>query len=199
MASRLTNDIRTAITTAALAHRFADEVKALIDAKAEFAISVWEDLYRKSDRQKMEDLPAGWLVETDNIAVQLGGSYSRLYFTGYTYGTFTKATKHRRDDRRRVLSKHDGKCAKIYPHDHKLTSAYSALEARETDLKAAYETASRQMGAALGAVTTVKILIETWPEIAPFASRHETDKPNLPALPTDQLNKILDLPVAEAA
>jgi len=50
MSTRLTISIREEISKAALAHRFADDVKALIDAKAEFAAAVYADLYSKADR-----------------------------------------------------------------------------------------------------------------------------------------------------
>ena len=199
MSTRLTNDIREAITKAALAHRFADDVKALIDAKAEFATSVWEDLYKKADRQKMAELPEGWLPEPEHIAVQFGQGFARVYFNGYTYGQIAQATDYRREDTKRVMSKHKGGCAKVYEASHPLSTKHAEIEAKERDLREAYELAKRQTGAALSSVTTIKRLIETWPEIAPFAERYETEKPSLPALPTQQLNKILDLPVAEAA
>lgn len=199
MSTRLTTSIREAITKAALAHRFKDEVEALIDAKAEFAASVHEDLYKKSDRQKMDELPDGWLVNTQDIGVQFGMGFSRIYFNGYTYGVLVKATSYKRDDRKRVLAKHSSGCAKAYEATHKLSVKHIELDGRERDLRQAYEAAERQIKAALGEVTTIKRLIETWPEIAPFAEKYEAEKPNLPALPTQQLNKILDLPVAEAA
>ena len=199
MSTRLTVSIREAITRAALSHLFADEVKALIDAKAEFAASVHEDLYKKSDRQKMDELPDGWLVNAENIGVQFGTVFSRVYFNGYTYGVLIKATKYKREDRKRVLAKHSSGCAKVYDATHKLSIKHADLDGRERDLRQAYEAAERQIKAALGEVTTIKRLIETWPEIAPFAEKYETEKPSLPALPTQHLNKILDLPIAEAA
>ena len=199
MSTRLTISIREEISKAALAHRFADDVKALIDAKAEFAAAVYADLYSKADRQRMDELPDGWLENAENIGVQFGGKYTRIYFNGYTYGQIAQATDYRREDTKRVMSKHKGGCAKVYEASHPLSTKHAEIEAKERDLREAYELAKRQTGAALSSVTTIKRLIETWPEIAPFAERYETEKPSLPALPTQQLNKILDLPVAEAA
>ncbi|TAA49789.1 Nmad5 family putative nucleotide modification protein [Shinella sp. JR1-6] len=199
MSARLTKHIREAITKAALAHRFCDEVKSLIDAKADFGRAVYDDLYKKEDRQKMADLPAGWLPENDSFGIQFGASFSRVYFSGYTYGPLMRATDYKRSDKFRILSKHASGCAKVYDATHKLSATHEGLRSREADLKSAYDAAERQMTAALNAVTTVKRLIETWPEIAPFATKYETEAPYLPAIPTGQLNKILDLPVSEAA
>lgn len=199
MSARLTKQIREAITKAALTHRFRDEVNALIDAKADFGRAVYDDLYKKADRQKMAELPAGWLPENDGVGIQFGTSFSRVYFSGCVYGSIMRATDYKRSDNLRLLSKHASGCAKVYDAVHKLSATHEGLRSREGDLKAAYDGAERQMTAALNAVTTVKRLIETWPEIAPFAAKYETEAPYLPALPTSQLNRILDLPVSEAA
>jgi len=199
MSTRLTISIREEISKAALAHRFADDVKALIDAKAEFAAAVYADLYSKADRQRMDELPDGWLENAENIGVQFGGKYTRIYFNGYTYGQIIKATDYKREDRRRILDKHSRGAAKVYEPSHKLCIEHDKIDQRERGLREAYDTAERHLKSALAAVSTVKRLIETWPEIAPFATKFETEKPSLPALPTQHLNKILDLPVAEAA
>lgn len=198
MSTRLNIDNRNAIIKDALAHRFGAEVKALIDERAEFAAAVYDDICKKADRLKMAELPDGWLPKTDNIAVQFGADFTRIYFNGRVHGDLCKATDYRRDDERRVLAKHNSGCAKAYEATHKLASEHARLRAKETDLRTAYKQAAQSMMTALNRVSTVKKLIETWPEIAPFASCHETGKPSLPALPTDQLNKLLDLPVEDA-
>ena len=195
MSTRLNIDNRNAIIKDALTHRFNDEIKELVDMRAAFASAVYDDICKKADRQKMAELPEGWVPETDNIAVQFGSDFTRIYFDGHLYGDLARATTYKRTDKRRVLAKHSSGCAKAYDATHKLASENSRLKAKEQDLKNAYKEASRSMMTALNAVTTVKRLIETWPEIAPFASKHETGKPALPALPTGQLNKLLDLPV----
>ena len=199
MSTRLTISIREEITKAALAHRFAEDVKALIDAKAEFAASVHADQYSKADRQRMDELPEGWLENAECVGVKFGTDYNRIYFNGYTYGQIAQATDYKREDRKRLLAKHTHGCAKAYDAVHKLSSRHFELDGRERDLREAYKLAERQIKAALSEVTTIKRLIETWPEIAPFATKFENEKPTLPALPTQHLNKILDLPVAEAA
>lgn len=204
MATRMTNSIREAIANAVMRHRYEAPVKALIAAKAEFAIKVYEDLYAKSTREKMNALPEGWLPSSDNVAVTFGASYDRVYFNGYTSGKLASVVPS--DDNRRkavclrMLGKHSsGGCAKVYEATHALSIAHSNLEAKERDLKAEFDATRRQVEAAISSVSTVKRLIEIWPEVAPFAEKYEDEKPKLPSLPTEQLNKILDLPVSEAA
>lgn len=202
MTARLTTSIRNAIANAVMKHRYEATVSALIDEKAAFAVNVYEDLYSKSTRDKMNALPEGWLPSSDNVAVQFGASYERIYFNGYTYGKLVSviaSEDRRKDGGLRLLGKHAHGCAKVYDATHPLSIAHSNLESKERRLKTEFEETRLQVEAALNAVTTTKRLIETWPEIAPFASQFDDEKPQLPAIPTQQLNKILGLPVSEAA
>lgn len=202
MATRLTNDIRSAIADAVMKHRYESVVRALIAEKAEFGTKVYEDLYSKSTRDKMNALPEGWLPTSDNIAVTFGATFERVYFSGRTSGKIVsvipQATRTASVPKR-LLGKHERGCAMAYEATHKLSVEHANLEAKERDLKVEFDAARKQVDAALSAVTTVKKLIEVWPEIAPFAAGFEDEKPQLPALPTADLNKLFELPVSEAA
>lgn len=53
---------------------------------------------------------------------------------------------------------------------------------------------TEKLTATLGAFTTVNKLVEAWPEVLPFCpSTSEFAAPFLPAVPTDELNKALNL------
>lgn len=201
MSTRLTNDLRDTIASDILRHRFNEQVDALIADRAALADAIYNDIYRKSDREKMEALPKGWLPEETNIGVQFGSSSSRyenVEFNGHFYGKLGALRTKREDERvtRRVPHKHRSGCAKVYEETHKLALRHQELDARWSAMKAEFDAASRQIMAALASVSTIKRLIEVWPEVAPFASKHEDAPRQLPSVPTEKLNEMLGLPVA---
>lgn len=201
MSTRLTNDIRSSIATLVLRHRFEDEIEALVADRAAFAEEVYNDIYRKPDREKMAALPSGWLPEANRIGAQFGATgntYVQLDFAGSVYGNVSKFRKigDRNDVRRRLLTKHAHGCAKAYEDSHRLSVKHMELDARFGALKSSITTAERQTETALASVGTIKRLIEVWPEVAPFALKFEDAPRNLPTVPTSELNKLLDLPVA---
>src|SRR5690606_20734731 len=97
---------------------------------------------------------------------------------------------------RRILNKHVHGCAKVYDDQHKFSQRFQELDERKKALEGDYGTAKRQIATALASVGTIKRLIEVWPEVAPFAKPFDEGPRNLPSLPTDKLNELLDLPVA---
>lgn len=201
--TRLTNEIRKTIKEAVLRHRFEEQAEALVADRAAFAGEVYNDVYRKSDRDKMEALPNGWLPTTSSVSVRFGetayGRYEDFPFDGAIYGDIAKVRK--RTDKspqrceRRVPHKHYSGCSKVYGDDHRLSSKHAALKERADELQTEIVAAARQVTAALDSANTVKQLLEAWPEVEPFVPVRSA-KANLPAVPVDALNKLLDLPVA---
>ncbi len=203
MSTRLTNTTRDQIASAVLTHRFREPVDALIADRAAFAEEVYNDIYRKADREKMAALPKGWLTETAAINVQFGDSrgYESVQFSGKIYGKLgsVKTKDDGKSVERRAFAKNTHGCARVYDADHRLARKHADLGRRFEELKAAFEAAERQVNAALDSATTVNRLVEMWPEVEPFVRPLGTPSPKVPAIPTDQLNKLLDLPVSEAA
>lgn len=198
MTTRLTNDLREKIANDILRHRFNEQVDALIADRAALAEAIYNDIYRKAEREKMDALPNGWLPEETNIGVQFVARYENFEFNGHFYGKLGALRTKREDDRvsRRVQFRHRVGCAKVYEEGHKLAVHHAELDARWSAMKAEYEAASRQTMAALASVSTIKRLIEVWPEVAPFVAKYDEQPCNLPSVPTDKLNEMLGLPVA---
>lgn len=202
MSTRLTNDLRDTIASDILRHRFSEQVDALIADRAAFAEAVYCDIYRKADREKMEALPKGWLPECSKVGVQFGStgrSYETVSFDGSFYGPLGSMRTRVKDapsSDRRMQNRHAHGCAKVYDDQHKLSIRHQELADRHSALKADFETAKRQTMAALASVSTIKRLIEAWPEVAPFATKHEAAPRQLPSVPTEKLNEMLGLPVA---
>lgn len=200
MSTRLTKEIREAIAKDLVKHRFTEAVQALYQKRADLADAVYRDLYKASEREQMASLPAGMLPEMDELSVRFGGSYTTIYFSGFMYGDLSKVVAVARNGTsRRIFYKHKGGCAKDYDARHKLAIQHEEISGAAADLVKEVDAAHRAAIGAISKVGTVKRLMEVWPEVAPFARRFDTGPAQLPMIRTEQLNKILDLPVPEAA
>ncbi len=199
--TRLTTSIREHIAKLALSHRFADELMALVADRAAFAEAVYRDIYKQTEREKMAALPEGWLPTVNHIDVQFGEGcrYLTLWFNGSFYGDLWWISTPVEVIFKAIPFKHQHGCVKVYEPTHKLSVRFEELDARLTVLRDKHGAAKRQIEAALGSVTTVGKLLELWPEIAPFTKDFNGIPSPLPAIPTSDLNALLDLPVAEAA
>lgn len=200
--TKLTNWIRESIAKDLMKHRFADQALQLVRDRAALAADVYNDVYCEADRRKMVALPSGWLCSDRNITVQFGDGrgFEQLHFSGAVYGEVGTVLKDPIEPVEMLVThQHERGCAKVYELTHPFSLRRDDLRARDKDLGEAIRTARRQTEQALLKATTIKRLIELWPEIEPFASDYEEKPKPLPALPTSELNALLGLPVAEAA
>jgi len=202
--TKLTNWMREGITKKVMIHRFREQADALVTDYAVLAADVYVDIYSEIERKRMDALPEGWLPTSEGVYVQFGEggrNYHRLNFDGDLYSAGSRYASPRKDRmKRRVLAKHDGsRCMKVYDDQHELARRASDLRDRESEISKAADAAQRQIEAALRSASTIKRLVEMWPEIEPFAAEYVDRPAPVPALPTEQLNRLLDLPVSEAA
>lgn len=200
--TKLTNWMREAIVKAVVQHRFAEPATDIVKRRAALAAKVYDDLYSAADQKKMAALPRGWLPEDSDLHVRFGvGSHDHLSFNGATYGSVSQVLPNALETvKRRVLADHVRGCVKTYDGAHPMTVEYDAINADQKALAAEIDAAKKQATAAVASASTTKRLTDLWPEIAPFVAKYEdASPPALPALPTDQLNALFKLPVAEAA
>jgi hypothetical protein len=207
MANRLTNDNRERIAFAVLKHRFAAEVAELVRDRAAFADDVYNDIYRKADRDRIDALPEGWLPTTTGITAKFGehsAGYETIQFDGSlrsgTLSRFhTKPKSRTLGIWRRIVTKHQHGCSKVYDPGHKLAKRQDELRVRQVTLEQIVLESQKQIEAALNSVTTASALVKAWPEMEPFVKPYMTATPNLPSIPASKLNEIFKLPVSEAA
>jgi hypothetical protein len=205
MSQRLTVASREQIAAAVLRHRFTDEVETLVKDRSALADDVYNDVYRKADRDKILALPDGWLPESKSIIAKFGEvdrHYAEIGFDGGLYGKLLCLRKkvERRDDlSRRILWKHHGRCWKVYPSDHRLTARFVTLCDRQEDLQRRVREGEAQINSALANVSTVAALLKAWPEVEPFVKPLGAAPVKLPAISIKTLNETFRLPVAEAA
>jgi hypothetical protein len=207
MSLRLTNDIREQISLAVLRHRFSAEVGTLMQQRAVLADDIYNDVYRKADRDRMESLPDGWLPTVLHASVQFGESgrsYQQIDFAGSFSGTLYKlrpnqSTKKSETPSRRVPKKHEYGCWKVYEASHKLAIRFDKVAATVSDLEERIRVCEKQIEQALNSVTTAAALVKAWPEVAPFVMAIIPEERKAVALPVAALNDMLKLPVKKAA
>lgn len=200
---RLTNEIREEITTAMLRHRFSTELSALVADRADFALAVYNDLYKTADRKRIADLPGGWLPTDSGIKYLCGTSFETTPFNGRFYGSLNSSLPETKDASKSICmpfaSKHHRTCVATYEATHKLAIRHAELQNRFKDISDRHSTAASQVKSALSRASTTGRLIELWPEVEPFCKGYEAAAPSLPSIQTSKLNALLDLPVSEAA
>ena len=178
--TRLTQSMRDTIERRLLDHRFAAEEKAIKEERAALGEAVYRDLYPKKVLDQMEALPNGWLPESQSISVRFGDGIGN--YQGFRF-----------EQSRRLQERHEG-TAKVYDEKAPLAKRYAALKDREAALKSDTQEASKKARAVLNSVTTLKRLVEVWPEVAPFVKGLGDDgSKGVPAVPIKELNETLNL------
>lgn len=193
---KLTTSIREQIMWKVLRHRFQEEFDQVVAEGAAVADLIYNDVFKKKERDLMDSLPEGWLPTDDDIAVQAACGYQRIYFNGkFHLEGFKKPTleQFRRFPKCRLSG-----AAKVYEAGDKIGERLGKLIESRTDLEQRVSLAKRQVMASLNSVTTLGKLKSEWPEIAPFCPEVEEVGTAL-AIPTDRLNELLKLPAKEAA
>ena len=194
--TRLHNDMRGNITTAVIKHRFLPEAQSIISDNAALAVEIYEDVY-SDDLQRMNELPGGWLPENSSITINSGGETHTLWFDGsQRHGSswlFREVDKQQVE--LRVLSVKSNKRTS-YIAKSPIAKKIDEMNSRVVSFHEQSSRAERETRAMLDKFTTVEKLIEGWPEIEPFIPAKQ--KPvNLPAVPTDHLNALLNLPTGD--
>lgn len=208
-AARLTRNIREALMKKLITRAFQERAQAMVERQCDFAHRVYQDAL-KPHLDRIAAIPEGWLPTDDDIKVSFGSDYTQLDFgNGLSYsihhalrsaGAKPRQTKAGNRLELPFPSKFRGQCAKVYDHAHPLTEEFNNLTVEQEQLVADIEKAQRVTKATLESVTTVKKLIDVWPEVEEFA-KHYLDngerKAVLPAIPRADLNAQLGLPPAE--
>ncbi len=177
---RLTKYVREQILNALLAHAFDAREKALEAEKFALGDAVYNDIYPEPLRKQMAALPDGFLLTDSDVKVQFDGQrFTHVYF----------------GERRLIAKSHEYSAARVYDAKHPLTARYDAWKKAKDDLDTEKSKAKSSAEAVLGSVTTVKKLIDVWPEVEPFAAPFNKESPcRAVAVPIQKLNAALGLP-----
>jgi hypothetical protein len=192
---RLTNDIKDRIVESVLLHRFEKRLKA------EAAKTIWESRMTPSGLRLLSTIPKGWLQTSHKISVRLmpdnvsssEAKHLELQYGGHMSGVGILPSGYKTTT---VYNPHPNDWLTVYTiNDEDLCKETLDLYEEGRNTLAEVKTARDALGA-IREFSTSEKLIAAWPEIEPFVTRHlPPPKPRLPALQTDRLNDLLDLPV----
>lgn len=206
MSTRLSNNIKEALLRQLLPRAFKARGEELVKRSADYADRLYRDALA-AELTLISSLPEGWLLTDDDIKVQLGAGVVQVKFRGDLDGQNMGERRWGGFDllevpNRRFPSNKKAAVVKVYPGDHPLVQEYRDLSAQWEGLNEEIGRARRAARNAMDSVSTVKKLIDVWPEVEEFAKHYLEDgdrKAVLPAIPREHLNKVLVLPPQEKA
>jgi len=214
--ARLTRHIRESLLKKLITRAFQERAQDLVDRSAALAVEFYEDALA-GDLEAIRALPRGWLPTDDDIKVYVAGDMERLCFNGSMgNGCLTPTLRqcgakeaspelatNTGSFRRPELpfpAKVRGQCVKQYEAGHPMEKRLTDLKGEASDFETEVTRATKTAEAAMNSVTTVKKLIEVWPEVEEFARPYLVNgeqRAILPAIPRAELNAKLGLPPHE--
>ena len=177
MSNKLNMAQRETIVKRVIQHRFPESQRRLDIQICDFAELAWRTVFTPADLLAIKKLPPGWLPKTSELRLMLGGSYHIVYYPVAREIPNCKRTTH------------------VFDAHHPLTIAFGDLTNARRALDTAIHEAKLAINTVLLQATTIPKLISIWPEVGPFVHGMSDATPNLPAVQTDQLNVLLNLPV----
>lgn len=161
---RLSQIMRETILQRLMDHAFGWREKQLAADERVLGDSVYEDLYPTSMQKRMSDFPDGFFRKTDNIAILFGEQRDILHFTRLRLSAYAHGS-------------HEG--TRSYDARDPLSIRYFDIYGRKMALSEEKSRTRSATKAALDACTTIKNLLEAWPEAAPFVSDFAARRPVL--------------------
>lgn len=183
MSVRLTKEIREAITSKILKHTFDARFADLSTEESAIAEAVYADLYPDTVLNQMKAMPSGFLPTYNELRIRFTNSYSYLKLGEY----------------RLMADIHHGKWV-TYDADHPLTERWFQFENAKKSLNNERDNLSSHIRAVLASITTIKKLIEIWPEIKEFAEPFEKESVvTAISFPIQELNARIGLSIKTAS
>jgi len=172
---RLNKELRKQIENALIEKQFGPKRKKLTRRFENFADEIYRHAHPPKTRELMDSLPEGFLATTDRVPTHFTG-LMRVHLRMTTARRFAAIDAHR---------------AQEYAKDTPQWRKFNALTQARRALGDTEDETRREIRAVLHSVTTVKKLLEVWPEASPYVPTETA--PQLPAVSTEALNKALGL------
>ena len=189
---KLTKEMRRSIREKVIQRRFAEVEKVLVDEAVSLCSGIVQGL------EIIGDYPEGWFKKRDKFCISVDGIPGRLdekFEHGASSHRLVKKSYYWEVRLQKSIpvpfSVSDG-----YPtvaRDSVLWPMFEDLQRRIDAFLDEREEAEAKTGAILAKFSTVKSLLDTWPELEPFVPAAAAALP--PALPIYEMNKLLGLPV----
>ena len=182
---RLNYQYRQKIAGLLLSRAFDSEEKQLRTDQHVLGDLVYSDVYSAEVLRKMRALPEGYLPELSCMCVSFGGQVGEVEF-----GVARLVASCHSERNRPVVS---------YSSQHSFSETYLGIETLKNDLRARRGLARRTAMGVLESVSTVRQLLEAWPEVRVVLGDLGDDKPvTALTVPVADLNRQFGLDPVEA-
>lgn len=160
-------------------HAFVQRRKDLEREENALALQVYHDLHGLQNQALMDKLPSGWFELKSKLTVEIDFQTVRLSLK----------------EQRKFAYRYSSGIVKIYPPNHDISRAYLEYKKVKDQLSNEEQKASHDARALLNSVTTLKKLLEIWPQVEPFVKDfwEQEKSAQLPALPIQSLNAMLNM------
>lgn len=207
MSVKLNLGMRYKITEQLVHRAYLDRATKNMAEQVAISADMYDLVYPRETRAKMEALPEGWLPKVDHLQVQYGTGNTYCYFAqqrirvardGWhvNYGSEENPapTVHRV-----VLARHRTGTVLALEATHPMAERLTAHKSEQADIGAGIIDLASATMRTMNQFSTVASLVKAWPEIEPFVSKYlaAPERVYLPAPLLRDLNKRLDLPVKE--
>lgn len=201
--TRLVNAMRDDIAERMMKHTFDARVLLICKTQSALASIAYIDAFSKKEHKTIESLPDGWLQKFNGISVKFGDKVFTFNFAGNISNFRDHATLrywHSFEEKPLPFPYNKGgQTCMVYDEDHPICREMTEWLELTNTLANEVTAARKTLTTALNSYHTTEKLIEAWPEIAPFVvPLAPVEAPNLPALPTSDLNAMFGLPVSDA-
>lgn len=204
---RLTNEMRTEIKLAILKHKYADRTENLVLWNAEIANLIYNDVFTAKQRQRMIDLPKGWLVE--HCVVRVTNEDNTIYrpyrFSGMLDRNIDKECILRNCVK--VIPKEiykrfpsdagNGGALKRYANNSKIGKLMVEHNSMLISVFDEHNEDDQSLTDILASQTTTENLVKIWPELESIMPKFKKPEKTLPVIQQAALNKRFNLPVAK--
>lgn len=198
--TRLTRHMRDTIVDRVIEDRFGAEHKAMERLRSELALACYNEHYPQPMRNRMDTLPDGWLPMNDEIGVKFGvedRGYTQLSFNGYDHRHRPTFDVPKDVVKRFIQADRQKGCVMALTQEHDLTVEFLRIHDEQELLAEARIKARIGVNSILNSATTVKKLLEVWPEVLPYlGDLAPAPPPKVPAVKIEELNAQLRLPKA---
>lgn len=199
---RLTNENREDILNKLIHDTFSERDEKLEKERFDIAYKIYKKIYTPSTIKKIDALPKGWLKKSASMEIYIPGEN---YPINFSFGYQEK--EKRTPIKKRFLDKEYSSYIStpsiqftMEKNSEIIETIRTYLDNKET-LNDERRKARNSASGTLYRITTLKSLLDNWPEIKPFIPQYILDKAQTSgtavSLPREELNKIFDLPVEE--
>lgn len=204
--TRLSSVIRQSTLRRLLDHTFKSRAYELVAKRAALALDLYNDTWSFTERQRMMELPEGWLKEENYVEVNLAGELHQLNFNGKVYlrgeasdhlrHLYVEAWRKQPVNAMRVPDEYQ---RRSFIASHDFATRNTQLQQVQERLGEDFHAAAKQGNTMLSGFATVGRLRDAWPEVAPFLPTIQqfTVVHQMPAIRVEELNSTFKLPAEE--